>query len=63
MLKALHFGWTDETWETSDSPIEDNIEENPEKTDKQKYRALKKKQARDALLDLANEYKAGEFDA
>lgn len=63
MFKALHFGWLDESWEPSDSPVEDNVEESTELTDKQKYRALKRKQAREALLALVSEFRAGDLDA
>lgn len=62
ILKALHFGWTDETWESADSPAED-VADDSEKTDKQKYRAMKRKHAQEAQMKLVNEYRAGEFDA
>lgn len=63
VFKALHFGWTDDTWEPSDSPIEDNVDDQAELTEKQKYRALRRKAAREALLALVSEFKEGGFDA
>jgi hypothetical protein len=63
VLKSIHFGWTDETWESSETPIESDFQDDPDKTDKQKYRAMKKKWAQDAILNLVKEYKAGDFDA
>ena len=65
VFKALHFGWLDESWEPTDSPTEDNVEQSPqvELTEKQKYRAMKRKQAREALLALVEQFRTGDFDA
>lgn len=65
ILKNMHFGWTEDSWEIDESPVEDNIDEagRVELTDKQKYRAHKRKLAREAQAALVAEYKAGRFDA
>jgi hypothetical protein len=66
VFKALHLGWTDPTWVSAEDELDDEEEAiagGAERTDKQKHRLYRRRQARDALMALVNEYRTGDFDA
>lgn len=60
VLKALHWGWTEDEWQTAELPTEpdgDNFE-----SERQKQRMKKRLHTREALRETIADLKTGNFD-